>query len=58
MLASGAGDRPLMRGMSVGEAGHDGIQTVGSWIVWNAGGGVGAEAARRPWLWPWPWPAR
>ena len=45
----GAGDRPLILGMRVGEVGHEGIQTDGSWIAWNAGGGVGAEAARRPW---------
>ena len=54
MFATGAGDRPLMRGTSFGEAGQDGIQTVGSWIVWYAGGGVGAEAARRPCPWPAP----
>ena len=53
----GAGDRPLMRGMRLGELGR-GMRlgelgymwTTGSRIVWHdAGGGVGAEAARRPW---------
>ena len=45
MFAMGAGDRPLMRGMSLGELGY-GMWTVGSWIVWyDAGGGVGARDA-------------
>lgn len=55
MFAIGAGDRPLILGMREGEVGHEGIQTVGSWIAWNAGGGVGAEAARRPCPCPCPW---
>ena len=41
-------DRRLIRGMPVGDGGHEGMKTVGSWMVWNAGGGVGAEHARRP----------
>ena len=53
MFAIGAGDRPLILGMREGEVGHEGIQTVGNWIAWNAGGGVGAEAARRPCPCPW-----
>ena len=46
--------RLLIRGTLVGDGGHEGIKTVGSWIVWYAGGGVGAEAARRPCPWPAP----
>ena len=26
---------------------EDSVRSVGSWMVWNAGGGVGADAARR-----------
>ena len=40
----------LILGIPVGDGGHEGMKTVGSCIVWNAGGGVGAEHARRPWL--------
>ena len=45
MFGIGAGDLPLILGMSVGEVGYEGIQTVGSWIAWNASSGVGADAA-------------
>lgn len=44
----GKGERRLMRGIRVGDAGQEGIDTVGSLMVWKAGGGVGADAARRP----------
>lgn len=38
----------LMRGTPPGDGGHDGIKTVGNWMVWKAAGGVGADTARRP----------
>jgi hypothetical protein len=41
--------RGIVTGTIEGEAGVDGMYTIGMWIVcWYAGGGVGAEMARRP----------
>ena len=45
MSDTGAGDRPLILGIRVGEVRYEGIQTDESWIVRNADGGVGADAA-------------
>ena len=41
--------RGIVKGIIEGVVGVEGMYTVGMWIVcWYAGGGVGAEMARRP----------
>src|ERR1700677_3028858 len=41
--------RDIVKGIIEGVVGVSGMYTIGMWIVcWYAGGGVGAEMARRP----------